>query len=180
MNLQDRSLTNEGNISALLTGRGLDAARVGATSTSILRFTNLANAIFGLAAADIIAVDDANIGTRILINRAGLWAFSLATTVPATGDLEIGIGRDVALPFIADPDLSVPQVVASQRLTAPAATAIGGSLSFIFVVTPAEAAVGVVGTFLASDGAGAAPAAGDIVAGNTSFQVAYLGPQQVG
>lgn len=162
-------------VRATIRGEGLLAARTGTTATSVLAFGTLSTNLVSIATTLVAQVTTAAAGTLITLAQAGLYLVKLGTTVPASGDLEIGIGVGVAQPFTGDPDLSVAGVEATNRITAPASTSIGGTLEHLVTVTAATAqAGGVVVSLLASDGAAAAPAAGDIVAAQTYFQVDFL------
>lgn len=161
-------LLNDFARSALVRGEGLLAGRTGTTNTSVLAFNTLTTDLVGIGAAEVSQVTTAAAGTLVTLATAGIYLVTLGTTVPAAGDLEIGIGVDVVQPFVGDPDLTVAGVEATARIIAPAATSIGGSLQHVVVVRPSASAVV---SLLASDGAGAAPAAGDITAAQTYFQV---------
>lgn len=165
---QRQFLNDDADALSQMINDGLAAARVGSASTSVLLFAQTPTGR-GMALSN-----SATAGSRISLTRAGLWLAILTTTVPASGDLEIGIGRDVAATFTADPDLTAAGVLVTQRLTAPAATSIGGSISALLMVTRAQAAAGVEVAFLASDGSASAPAAGDIVSAQTNFSLTRI------
>lgn len=143
--------------------QGLVPALTGSASTSVLLFDAVADDGEGLVVAGTAAD-----GTTFSITRAGKYRATLSVTVPANGDLEIGIGRNIVVPFTADPDLTQPGVECTTRITAPAATSIPGTLILPFEVSASQAAATVRINFLASDAAGSAPAAGDIVAANVT------------
>lgn len=146
----------------------LAAARVGSASTSVLLWGTLPT-MRGIAASN-----SATAGTRITISRAGVYMVGLCLTVPASGDIEIGIGRNVAATFTADPDLAAAGILVTQRVTAPASTSIGAMIQAPIAVTQAQAAAGVEVAFCASDGSASAPAAGDIVSANTTYWIAKI------
>lgn len=155
--------------SATIRGEGLLAARTGTAATSVLAFATLTTNLVGIGPAEVSQTTTAAAGTLISLATGGVYLVTFGVTVPAAGDLEIGIGVGVAQPFTGDPDLTVAGVEATARITAPAATSIGGFLVHVVTVRPGSGATVV--SLLASDAAGAAPAAGDITAAQTFFQV---------
>lgn len=165
---QRQYLNDDADAESQMNLAALAAARAGSVSTSVLLFSTTPTGR-GMA-----LVNSATAGTRITLTRAGVYLALLTVTVPASGDLEIGIGRNIAATFAVDPDLAAAGVLATQRLTAPASTSLGGSISALLLVTRAQAAAGVVVAPLASDAGGSAPAAGDIVAANTTFSLSRI------
>lgn len=163
-----QQIINEFARSATIRGENLLAGRTGTTATSVLAFNTLTTNLVGIGAAEVSQATTAANGTIITLATAGIYMVSLGTTVPASGDLELGIGVGVAQPFTADPDLTVAGVEATARVTAPAATSECATLIHIVTVRPGTTQLVYL---LASDGAGAAPAAGDITAAQTYFQV---------
>lgn len=167
--------------------QGLLAGRTGSTATSVLAFTPAVAGGAGLIVANtapagqgVFVEGDPVNGTRITLAHAGHYLVCLGTTVPGSGDLEIGIGVDVVQPFTGDPDLSVIGVLATAREIVAAGDSNGAFLAQFVTVLPQQAqAGGRVVTLCASNGGGGAPAAGDLVAAQTWFELnlisAYAG-----
>lgn len=155
---------------------GLDAARVGSSSTSILRF----DAAQLLARGEAIDVaDSATDGSSFTINEAGVYLITLGVAVPAGGELRVGIGNfGIVLPYTGDPTIGgdfPDSLLAAQHVIAPASTQIPCTLTTLYRVPQSLLDGGQRGIYaLASDAAGAAPAAGDIVSAEAFIHIAKI------
>lgn len=132
---------------------GLNAARVGAVDTSVLRFSTTAFAV----SPYIQPGNSADNGTTWTIRERGIYQCTLKLRAVPSGDVAFGISFDTdAAGLTADPFNTVVGMLSSGFMTTGAALERPLFLQATFAVTQAQA--GGVLRCHATNGAGGAPA----------------------
>ena len=158
----------------------LETGNTGSEATSVLAFVEAQTREYNASGFFSVLYDEMA-GTRVGIFVAGRYLVSLGTTIPAEGTLQLGIGRNLASDYAADPgmDPDDPDILAALGPhTTLTAAPMGFELVAILNILPADLMAGVEVMGLASDGAAGAPGVGDI-APNTWLTVDYLGPVSI-
>jgi hypothetical protein len=164
---------------------GLDAARVGSTDTSVLRF-GAAVVFQGLPAAQWLTVTTtAANGTTLRFLRRGVYQVALVLTTPASGTIAGGISFAAGPTTLlaANPPINTQAgVLSGMTAIAPVSTAISITPTVIVPISDAEA--GNVDPNQATvrahatKAAGNALEAGDVIAAQARLTVTYLGDFQ--
>lgn len=152
--------------------RVLNAAPNGGVNDAILRFDN---ATVRPGTTHMDAVTTIAEGTIVRVWRPGIYRCTFQVSHVASTTVNYGISLN-ATNVTAEPVAGVAGVLAAQLETTPAATVIGGSLSYDVTVAPAD--INVPGgrailRFHATNGAGAAGGAG-LTAATAQCQVRRL------
>ena len=160
---------------------GLNAAVIGAVSTSVLRF-NLAAVITGATPAFIRATNDADLGTEVTILKSGLYSVKLyLQAAPGAFDVVYAVSQDVAVAGLtAEPTFAIAGFVDVQRTINTAVDAIVSSLELkTEIIVPHQApGTGSMIRFHATGPAGISPL-GDLVLATAYYTVERINQAHV-
>lgn len=147
--------------------RTINAAPAGSADTSIMRFDTVVTAV---GTTGMTATTTAANGTIVGLTRGGLYLVSFNCSQSAASTVLTGISLNTTN-LTGNPVQGVAGVFNAILQTAPAATVLPVTTSYLVPVTGAEALAGAFLRLHSTDGAGNASGAGDITAATAQVQI---------
>lgn len=157
-----------GTVSA--SSRGLVAGFTGSTNDAVLLWSGTNDATTQLVPGDIAITNSATLGTSVAITRSGVYVVTLSLVVNVSGTPTIVAAITTQTTNLAtDPSFANGAIVLGQVVTTTADDRSTITLSTTFNVGTTGLANPI--RFMASNGAGAAPAADSLVIADCSYSI---------
>lgn len=177
----DNEIGSGAELGALTVGTDATPTGTDASSIAVLDFTGAATTLFGdgVSATPVTVVHSQTLGSTFKPNRRGLWHVELDIVCTGAGTIQPGINVDgIAADLNSNPQVSARTRAAGNH-TGAAGDVQSINLSAIVKITDNMArdttgASGGIIRALATNGAGAAPAAANLVAAQCSIRLTRI------